>query len=380
MGKVYYDMGFLSTSEVVECSASDFIGQFVGQTGPKTKAKLDEALGKVLFVDEAYRLAKGQYATEAVNELIYLLSTPRYDGKIVVILAGYTQDMNKLMSARPALSGLFPDEIIFHNISAADCLTLLDRELALKRTSAPFLRDTSDIGYTPLLRMMKALSQIPSWSNARDIKTLAKDMSGSATRGKSVAGGRQRDLSAAQALECTNKMLAMQLERYGGQGGYGEKSALTSPESARAVNQQSEDESSPTVMEETNACGTSSSHELQSTPQLGKGASCALIRTKAPSQTPLPPRRRDGQQGDAGITREDGVCDAVWEQLQTDREIQESRLTEADQTARRKHKAIQEKIREIGLCPLGYEWIEQPGGYVCAGGSHNISHKQLEDY
>lgn len=376
MGKVYYDMGFLSTSDVIECSASDFIGQFVGQTGPKTKAKLDEALGKVLFVDEAYRLAKGQYATEAVNELIYLLSTPRYDGKIVVILAGYMQDMNKLMAARPALSGLFPDEIIFHNISAVDCLTLLDRELVLKRTSAPFLGDTSNHGYIQLLRMMRALSLIPSWSNARDIKTLAKDMSWSATRGKSVTGGRQRNLSAKQAFECTKKMLAMQLERYNKQEGDGVKSAPTSSESARAVNQEFEDDSSPTVMEETHACETSSNPQHQSTLHLAKGAPCVAIRKVVPSQSPLP--LHDQPLGDAG-TREEGVSDIVWEQLQADKEIQESRLAKEGQMARRKHKAIQEKIRQMGLCPVGYEWIEQPGGYVCAGGSHSISHEQLED-
>lgn len=140
MGRVYYDMGFLSTHEVIECSASDLIGQYVGQTGPKTKEQLDRALGKVLFVDEAYRLAEGQYATEAVNELIYLLTTPRYDGKMVVILAGYTQDMNKLMAVRPALSGLFPDEITFHNITPLDCVTLLGRELKLKKPVPASLR------------------------------------------------------------------------------------------------------------------------------------------------------------------------------------------------------------------------------------------------
>ena len=56
MGKIYYDMGFLSTAEVVECSAKDLVGQYVGQTGPKAQALIESALGKVLFVDEAYRL------------------------------------------------------------------------------------------------------------------------------------------------------------------------------------------------------------------------------------------------------------------------------------------------------------------------------------
>lgn len=372
MGKVYYDMGFLSTSEVIECSASDFIGQFVGQTGPKTKAKLDEALGKVLFVDEAYRLANGQYATEAVNELIYLLSTPRYVGKIVVILAGYTQDMNKLMAARPALSGLFPDEINFQNISAPDCLTLLDRELVLKRTSAQFLKDTSSSGYTQLLRMMRALSLIPSWSNARDIKTLAKDMSSAATRGESVTGGRQRNLTAKRAFECTKKMLVKQLERCSKQEHVGGKPL--SAESTRAVNQPFEEESSIVVIDEVHACEGSSEHHHQSTSQLAKGAPCVLIKTVPPSQ-----QSPSSQPGDATTTRDEGVSDAVWDQLQADKEIQESRLKKAGREDSRKHEAIQEKIRELGLCPVGYGWVEQATGYVCAGGSHRISHDQLDN-
>lgn len=70
MGQVYYDMGFLSSAEVLECSASDLVGQYVGHTGPKTIAKLDKALGKILFIDEAYRLSEGNFASEAVDELV----------------------------------------------------------------------------------------------------------------------------------------------------------------------------------------------------------------------------------------------------------------------------------------------------------------------
>ena len=101
MGQVYYDMGFLSTAKVVECSASDLIGQYVGQTGPKTQKQLEKALGQVLFVDEAYRRAEGLFATEAVNELVDILTKPKFLGKMVVILAGYDDDMNRLLSVNP---------------------------------------------------------------------------------------------------------------------------------------------------------------------------------------------------------------------------------------------------------------------------------------
>lgn len=48
-------MGMLSSTEVVDCTASDMIGQYVGQTGPKTRKQMEKGLGKVLFIDEAYR-------------------------------------------------------------------------------------------------------------------------------------------------------------------------------------------------------------------------------------------------------------------------------------------------------------------------------------
>ena len=74
MGKVFYDMGFLSEAKVIECSATDLIGQYVGHTGPKVQKMLEKALGKVLFIDEAYRLGDGtnhnSFATEAMDELV----------------------------------------------------------------------------------------------------------------------------------------------------------------------------------------------------------------------------------------------------------------------------------------------------------------------
>ena len=90
MGQVFYDMGFLSSTEVIECSASDLVGQYVGQTGPKTKQKFEEALGKVLFIDEAYRLSEGQFAKEAMDELVGILTQEAFAGKLIVIIAGFT--------------------------------------------------------------------------------------------------------------------------------------------------------------------------------------------------------------------------------------------------------------------------------------------------
>ena len=78
MGKIYYDMGILESDEVIEISATELVGQFVGQTGPKTQQQLEKALGKVLFVDEAYRLAEGNFAKEAIDEIVDRLTKPDF--------------------------------------------------------------------------------------------------------------------------------------------------------------------------------------------------------------------------------------------------------------------------------------------------------------
>jgi len=54
IGKVYYDMGFLASDEVIDCSASDLVGQYVGHTGPLVREKFDKALGKVCLTMRAY--------------------------------------------------------------------------------------------------------------------------------------------------------------------------------------------------------------------------------------------------------------------------------------------------------------------------------------
>ena len=60
----------------------------VGQTGPKTKKLFEKALGKVLFIDEAYRLSRGHFAQEATDELVGLLTHSNFKSKLIVILAG----------------------------------------------------------------------------------------------------------------------------------------------------------------------------------------------------------------------------------------------------------------------------------------------------
>ncbi|TEY87488.1 hypothetical protein BOTCAL_0001g00140 [Botryotinia calthae] len=176
--KVYYDMGFLSDETVIECSASDLIGKYVGHSGPKTAKVLEKALGKVLFIDEAYRLAphteSHSFTSEVVSELVDLLTKPKFHGNLIVILAGYEDEINSLLSANPGLASRFPDEMNFPALTPLHCLQILEIKLGLAGITIPILKQTEQREYDQLLRVMTFLTATHSWGNARDVETLAK--------------------------------------------------------------------------------------------------------------------------------------------------------------------------------------------------------------
>ncbi|KAI3340053.1 P-loop containing nucleoside triphosphate hydrolase protein [Ustulina deusta] len=129
MGKVFYDMGFLAAKDVIECSATDLIGEYVGHTGPKTKRIFDTSLGRVLFIDEASKLAEGPYGKEAMVEIVNNLAKDNYRNKLVVILAGYERDINKLMSVSTGLNSRFPVVVRFKPLSMMQCSDLFFKSL-----------------------------------------------------------------------------------------------------------------------------------------------------------------------------------------------------------------------------------------------------------
>lgn len=177
VGHIFYDMGFLSTSEVVECSASDLISQWVGGTAPKVLELFDRALGKVLFIDEAYRLGKKSrtagsrsYEDEAIGELVDCMTKPKYLNKLVIVLAGYDQGMDALMRVNPGLRGRFPTDIMFRPMTPRQCKEHL---VNLIHEDGIFIRDKDEEDEKDALLLLHKLALTPDWSNARDIKTLA---------------------------------------------------------------------------------------------------------------------------------------------------------------------------------------------------------------
>ncbi|MFN8254148.1 MAG: AAA family ATPase [Bacteroidales bacterium] len=108
MGKIYKALGLLERGHVVETGREGLIAGYVGQTALKTKEKLDEANGGVLFIDEAYALSDGgqnDFGKEAVEVILKTMEDNR--GKFGVIAAGYPDNMNVFLHANPGLKSRF---------------------------------------------------------------------------------------------------------------------------------------------------------------------------------------------------------------------------------------------------------------------------------
>jgi hypothetical protein len=207
IGQVFYDMGILGTAEVVECSSSDMVGQYIGQTGPKTKKLFEKALGKVLFIDEAYRLAEGHFAQEAIDELVGLLTHPSFKSKLIVVLAGYEQDMNRLLSVNTGLSSRFPDQVVFRDLDAERCIIVLKAELQKEGVSVIDFDDASSTAYIDIKELICDIAELKDWGNARDMVTLSKEMIGCALRSSNSTAGGALEISGEEAVDVVKKML-----------------------------------------------------------------------------------------------------------------------------------------------------------------------------
>lgn len=115
IGRIYAALGLLQKGHLVEVDRSALVAEFAGQTGPKTHRKIDEALGGLLFIDEAYSLvAEGRedpYGHEAVQAILKRMEDDRH--RLAIVLAGYPEPLNQLLTSNPGLSSRFSTQLTF---------------------------------------------------------------------------------------------------------------------------------------------------------------------------------------------------------------------------------------------------------------------------
>ncbi|KAJ3564153.1 hypothetical protein NPX13_g7945 [Xylaria arbuscula] len=398
IGKIYYDLGFLAQAEVIDCSASDLIGQYIGQTGPKVRQLLDRALGRVLLIDEAYRLAGGHFAKEALDEIVDATTKETYKNRLIIILAGYEKDINQLSRANSGFTSRFPETLDFKALSPEKCFDLLCkltgkrqqeiRERGNATLDASCFEKSEDNFKTTCCHLFKYLSNQPDWANARDIETLAESMFRKALK-QSTIGSSGPSLT---TITISDKIVLAELND------------MLRERSKRATQVQE-------TVDLQNFPGAFA-EDRASRPRIDIDKSTTQSRladgdTDPDPMTDYTPQETDPKQAakiypDLLATRDAGVSDEVWNQLQLDaaeevareqayqtklkaqREAIDEDLRDKiikellEEEARRKKEAeARAKLEAQGLCPMGYHWIRQSSGWRCAGGSHFVSEDQL---
>ena len=115
VARIYKDLGILKSGHTVETDRSGLVAEYVGQTATKTNAVIDSALNGVLFIDEAYALvpknASSDYGQEAISTLLKRMEDDR--DKLVVIIAGYPDEMKRFIDSNPGLQSRFTRYINF---------------------------------------------------------------------------------------------------------------------------------------------------------------------------------------------------------------------------------------------------------------------------
>lgn len=126
MAKLLYNMGFIGEDKIVEVSSPDLIAGYTGQTAMKTRDVIINAMGGVLFIDEAYALnsTAGGFGDEAIAVLLKYMED--YHENLVVIVAGYEDEMEKFLNSNSGLRSRFPNVIHFEDYTADELLQIFE--------------------------------------------------------------------------------------------------------------------------------------------------------------------------------------------------------------------------------------------------------------
>ena len=128
VGKLYYHMGILPQGQLVETDRSALVAGYLGQTAIKTQKVIQQAMGGVLFIDEAYSLAgetDDSYGKEAIETILKAMEDHR--GELVVIVAGYTELMHKFIDSNPGLSSRFSKYFEFPDYNGDELIAIFER-------------------------------------------------------------------------------------------------------------------------------------------------------------------------------------------------------------------------------------------------------------
>lgn len=131
LAELYYDMNLLSKGHFIEAERADLVGEYIGQTAQKTRALIQKSLGGILFIDEAYSLARGgekDFGKEAIDTLVAHMENHHQD--FVLILAGYPYEMDNFLQLNPGLESRFPFQLDFPDFTVTQLSEIAEKMIS----------------------------------------------------------------------------------------------------------------------------------------------------------------------------------------------------------------------------------------------------------
>ena len=171
LARLYKQIGVLSTGQLVECDRSGLVAGYVGQTAVKTQKKIEEAMGGVLFIDEAYSLARSadqgtDFGQEAIDTILKAMEDHR--DEFVVIVAGYTKPMETFIHSNPGLQSRFNKFIEFPDYTVDELLAIFD----LNCRKYEYVPDPDAREQVKTLLMLRKAQMPENFANAREVRNL----------------------------------------------------------------------------------------------------------------------------------------------------------------------------------------------------------------
>ncbi|WP_010632767.1 AAA family ATPase [Sporolactobacillus vineae] len=168
---LFRDMEILPKGQMIEAERADLVGEYIGQTAQKTRDLVKKALGGVLFIDEAYALARGgekDFGREAIDTLVKQMED--HHTEFILILAGYSDEMDEFLEMNPGLASRFPMIFSFPDFSSTELLDIAGQMMDSRQ-----YRMTSEAKKRLARHLQQKLAfSEPHFSNGRYVRNLVE--------------------------------------------------------------------------------------------------------------------------------------------------------------------------------------------------------------
>ena len=384
----------LKKSVVVNRSASDLKGAYVGKAQENVRAAMEEATGGVLFVDEAYDLADSVYGKEALTQLVNLMTEPEHKDNTMVILAGYKSDMDSMLAGNQGARSRFGQVWEFPDWTAEDCAGFICKrgeedsiQLNASGTEMQTLLDGFDqlSGFDlevidlPTGRKSNERQTRPGWANARDVESVYDKMM-SARYDRIAELDQEEDPPSFLGVDvekAIGEMLRHRPEGVSRSKMQGDAAGLSKMmeglDSAVLQQLQKQQQSPPPPPQEQQQV-----REVTVEERFQDLQGSALDPLCNEAQAKLEEEEWDNQSAEKKQEKiEEDKRLAKEEEERLKREAQAAQEEAARKAAELELKK-REKLQQIPQCPMGFMWYKCGGGWRCGGGSHFVSDQELE--